>query len=71
MNEIVKILGMSLPKWINKSTSGSNTVVELGAGFFKNLRDVHPSVKHKIGIEVYMMESKTHPSERGWDVSDH
>lgn len=53
MNEIVKILGMTLPKWINENTSDSNTVVELGAGFFKNLGDVHPKVKHRIGVEIY------------------
>ena len=44
---------MNLNTWINENTENSIGVVELGAGFFKRLGEVHPSVKTKIGIEIY------------------
>lgn len=41
------------PQWINSNTMSSTTVVELGAGFFKNMNHVSSNVKTKIGIEIY------------------
>ena len=40
-------------EWITNNTIDSKSVVELGAGFFDNLKHVHPNVKTKIGIEIY------------------
>jgi len=40
-------------QWIYENTMGSMSVVELGAGFFNRLASVHPTVKTKIGIEIY------------------
>jgi hypothetical protein len=42
-----------LNSWITGNTNGSNSVVELGAGFFGKLTAVHPSVPKKIGIEIW------------------
>jgi len=44
---------VNLSQWINENTVGSTSVVELGAGFFRRLADVHSSVKTRIGIEIY------------------
>lgn len=41
------------PIWIEKNTKGSNSVVELGAGFFNRLSAVNKEVNNKIGIEIY------------------
>lgn len=42
-----------LNNWIRTQTSGSDTVVELGAMFFEKLKHVSPDVKTKIGIEIW------------------
>jgi hypothetical protein len=42
---------MVLLPWINSETSGFNTVVELGAGFFNRLEST--DCKYKIGIEIW------------------
>ena len=44
---------VNLSQWINENTVGSISVVEMGAGFFNRLADVHNSVILKIGIEIY------------------
>lgn len=44
---------VNLSNWIYTSTHGSICVVELGAGFFRRLRDVNQTVVLKIGIEIY------------------
>ena len=44
---------MILSDWISSNTNGCKSVVELGAGFFDKLTYVHPSVKTKIGIEIW------------------
>jgi hypothetical protein len=44
---------IDFPLWINENTYASTTVVELGAGFFQNLRDVNKNVNIKVGIEIY------------------
>lgn len=44
---------VNLSQWINENTVGSTSVVELGAGFFRRLADVHNGVKTKIGVEIY------------------
>ena len=44
---------VNLDTWIYLNTKNSNCVVELGAGFFKNLKCVHSGVVEKIGIEIY------------------
>lgn len=44
---------INLDNWIYENTVDSNSVVELGAGFFRRLGSVHPNVKEKIGIEIY------------------
>lgn len=44
---------VSLNNWINDKTNGSETVVELGAMFFEKLKHVSPTVKTKIGIEIW------------------
>lgn len=43
---------MILSEWIYEKTRKSKTVVELGAGFFRNLSFIDDSVK-KIGIEIW------------------
>ena len=42
-----------LERWIYENSVNSNTLVELGAGFFTQLQYVHESVKNKIGIEIW------------------
>ncbi len=44
---------INLSEWISENTKDSNTVVELGAGLFNRLKDVHSSVPIKIGIEIW------------------
>ena len=44
---------INLSEWINNSTHTSNTVIELGAGFFDRLSCVNESVITKVGIEIY------------------
>lgn len=44
---------VELDSWINSNTENSQSVVELGAGFFNRLSNVHSSVKTKIGIEIW------------------
>lgn len=44
---------MSLDEWINRNTKNSKSVVELGAGFFYRLANVHNTVPIKIGIEIW------------------
>jgi hypothetical protein len=44
---------VNLDSWIAKNTIDSNTVLELGAGFFNRLEAVHSNVKRKIGIEIW------------------
>ena len=44
---------IDLSFWIRENTETSKGVLELGAGFFRRLRDVHPNVKTKVGIEIY------------------
>jgi hypothetical protein len=44
---------VNLSQWINENTVTSRSVVELGAGFFRRLENVHSNVKTKIGIEIY------------------
>lgn len=51
MNIINK--NVNLSSWIRENTVNSNCVVELGAGFFRRLSDVHQNVKTKIGVEIY------------------
>ena len=53
INNMMKKTRVSLPSWIMANTANSNTVLELGAGFFRRLGDVHPNVKRKIGIEIW------------------
>ena len=48
-----KEIKVNLHEWINKNTINSNTVLELGAGFFDKLSAVHINVKRKIGIEIW------------------
>jgi len=42
-----------LNNWINEETKNSNTVLELGAGFFDRLGKVNSNVKKRIGIEIW------------------
>ncbi len=42
-----------LNDWIDYSTAGATSVVELGAGFFNRLSAVNDSVSEKIGIEIW------------------
>lgn len=42
-----------LRNWIKEKTNASTTVVELGAMFFEKLKHVSPTVKTKIGIEIW------------------
>lgn len=42
-----------LENWIDENTINSDTVIELGAGFFVRLASVNHSVKNRIGIEIY------------------
>lgn len=51
MEKIVK--RVDLRGWINEKTNGSESVVELGAMFFEKLKHVSPTVKTKIGIEIW------------------
>lgn len=44
---------IGLDEWIWANTLGSQSVVELGAGFFYRLACVPESVSIKIGIEIY------------------
>ncbi len=46
------MIKMRLNEWIFEKTEKSKVVVELGAGFFRNLSFVSSSVK-KIGIEIW------------------
>lgn len=51
----------STDHWIFEKTSGSKSVVELGAGFFNRLRSVNSCVVQRIGIEIsekYVMNTK-------------
>ena len=51
MNLLEKKINLS--EWISENTKNSKTVVELGAGLFNRLKDVHSSVPIKIGIEIW------------------
>lgn len=51
MDKIIK--NVNLRSWINEKTQNSESVVELGAMFFEKLKHVAPSVKTKIGIEIW------------------
>ena len=42
----------NLQDWILTETRGCETVVEFGAGSFRRLEGVHPSVKRRVGIEI-------------------
>lgn len=44
---------LNLQNWIQQNTNGSVSVVELGAMFFEKLKHVSPTVKTKIGIEIW------------------
>ena len=58
---------IELPTWIYNNTATSNTVLELGAGFFGRLGEVHPNVTRKIGIEIwepYIKNSVCHDCEK-------
>lgn len=44
---------INLDTWINQKTKDSKSVVELGAGFFDRLSNVHNTVPIKIGIEIW------------------
>lgn len=44
---------INLEMWINENTKFSKSVVELGAGFFDRLSNVHYTVPIKIGIEAW------------------
>ena len=52
-----------LKNWVSTNTENCTTVVELGAGFFDRLEFVHPSVEHRVGIELwapYIANAKYH-----------
>lgn len=51
MNKTIR--RVNLQQWINEKTQGSTSVVELGAMFFEKLKHVAPSVKTKVGIEIW------------------
>jgi hypothetical protein len=44
---------INLSTWINENTKNSKSVVELGAGFFNRLSNVHYTTPIKIGIEIW------------------
>lgn len=44
---------INLQNWIRHNTENSTSVVELGAMFFEKLKHVSPTVKTKIGIEIW------------------
>lgn len=44
---------INLQNWIKEKTHDSTSVVELGAMFFEKLKHVSPTVKTKIGIEIW------------------
>lgn len=49
----IKYTCVNLQEWINKNTTNSSTVVELGAMFFDKLKYVNTNVLMKIGIEIW------------------
>jgi hypothetical protein len=51
MNKITS--RVDLKSWIRQKTSGSKSVVELGAMFFEKLKHVSDTVETKIGIEIW------------------
>ena len=48
-----KIKKINLQNWIKENTTGSKTVVELGAMFFEKLKHVSNTVTTKVGIEIW------------------
>ena len=57
-------MNMILSDWILTETKDCETVVEFGAGSFRRLEDVHPSVKRRIGIEISQAYINTSPDMR-------
>jgi hypothetical protein len=58
----MKIIRQSviLNNWIRDKTNGSETVIELGAMFFEKLKHVDPTVKTKVGIEIWKPYLESH-----------